>query len=478
MSVHIAVDIGSSAVKMIVARVQPGGPVFCHEIYRFITPRCRTDDLLCWDLPLLLEQIKLGIGRAVSAFGPVDSLGFDSFGVDYVLLDEKGDCCAPCVSYRDKSHLAMAEVGKTEQRRLFAMTGGYFPVIGSIHRLRHQLRMSPGLRRHINSVLTLADYFAWCFTGRLCIERSGASTLLLLDTRNGAWSPPALAYAGLTLGQMPPLVDPGDVLGPLRPELAALPGLDATRVVAACSHDTGNITASCFQLSDAPQWFLSCGTWALYGVEHDRAQMGDGAFAAGLTNECAAPRRVQTLYNLPGMWPVQRLKAELAPDEQEAVLIGRASHSTYRAAIDFGDGHLLSGDNFRQEVDLQCRRQGVPLPADIDEYTRLALNSLCDSVARAALALRGITGYPLTPLLLVGGGSRSDWLAQQLANYLQQPVARGAGDATSLGNLYYQLRGCYGAAFDFPPPAAVALFQPSGADAGSFELNREPFNER
>ncbi|TCL05449.1 rhamnulokinase [Sodalis ligni] len=478
MSIHIAVDIGSSAVKMVAARVQPGGPVFCDEIYRFITPQRRTDNLLCWDLPLLLEQIKIGIGRAVAAFGPVDSIGFDSFGVDYVLLDEKGECCAPCISYRDKSHLAMAEISKTELCRLFAMTGGYFPIIGSIHRLRHQLRVSPLLHRRINSVLTLADYVAWCFSGRLCIERSGASTLLLLDTRNGTWSLPALAYAGLTIEQMPPLVDPGDVLGTLRPELAAQPGLAATLVVAPCSHDTGNITASCFRLSDEPQWFLSCGSWALYGIEHDRAQMGDDAFAAGLTNECAASHRVQTLYNLPGMWPVQRLKVELAPNEQDAVLIGRANQSTYRAAIDFSDEHLLSGDNFRYEVDQQCRRQCVPLPAGVDDYIRLALNSLCDGVARAAKALRSITGYPLTPLLLVGGGSRSDWLTQQLANFLQQPVARGAGDATSLGNLYYQLRGCYGTAFDFPPPAAVTLFQPSGAEAESFGLSRESFNER
>lgn len=478
MSVHVAVDIGSSGVKMIAARARPGEPVACDEIYRFVTPQCRTDDFLCWDLDRLLEQINHGIDRAVAAFGPLDSLGFDSFGVDYVLLDENGECCAPCISYRDPSHLAADDVPERVQRRLFAMTGGYFPVIGSVHRLRHQLLRAPWLKARIHSVLTLADYVAWRFTGRLCIERSGASTLLLLDTRNGQWSQQALSYAGLALEQMPPLVDPGDVLGSLRPELAARPGLANTRVVAVCSHDTGNITASRFSMAEGPLWFLSCGTWALYGVEHGNAQMSDAAFAAGLTNECAAPRRVQTLYNLPGMWPVQRLKAELAPTEPDEVLIQRASQCSYRAAIDFSDAHLLSGDNFRQKVDLQCQKQGVPQPAGVEEYIRLAINSLCDSVARAAAALREITGYPLTPLLLVGGGSRSDWLAQQLANYLRQPVARGSGDATSLGNLYYQLRGCYGAASDFPPPATVTLFKPSEADAGHFELNRESFHER
>ncbi|HEX2316752.1 MAG TPA: rhamnulokinase family protein [Thermomonospora sp.] len=434
MNTFAAVDLGASSGRVMTGRVGEG-TLELTEVRRFPNRPVRAGGTLHWNILGLYGEILEGLRAA----GPdLASVGIDSWAVDYGLLDHTGALLSNPVHYRDTRtdgvmDRVRAELGDT---LLYEISGLQFLPFNTIY----QLVAARAELDRAQTLLMIPDLLAYWLTGRIGAERTNASTTGLLDVRTLTWSAPLLDRLGLPERLFPEPCEPGDVIGPLRPDVAADTGLSRDLpVTAVASHDTASAVVAV--PADGERFaYISCGTWSLVGVELPDPVIGEAGRAANFTNEAGVDGTVRYLRNVMGLWLLQEsLRAWGSPD-LPALLEAAAEVPAFRAVVDPDAPEFLPPGDMPARIAAHCRATGQRPPETPAETVRCVLDSLALG-HRAALrrALR-LSGREADVIHLVGGGSRNALLCQLTADACGLPVVAGPVEATALGNVLVQAR--------------------------------------
>jgi rhamnulokinase len=428
-----AVDIGASGGR-VVAGVVADGRVTLHVVHRFPNGVALRDGHLRWDFTGLYREVLTGLRALAAGFGEVVSLGIDTWAVDYGLLAEDGTLLAEPVAYRDgRTADAVKRVHeRVSPEALYAVNGLQFLPFTTLYQLEAE-RSSPLWDRAAHVVL-LPDLLAYWLTGELRTEVTNASTTGLLDVRTRTWAPELAA--GVPFPPFPPLQEPGEVRGLLRPEVARATGLPRTTPVTTVgSHDTASAVVAL--PADGSRFaYVSSGTWSLAGVELPGPVVSDRARELNFTNEGGVDGRIRFLRNVGGLWLLQESLREWPGLDLPDLLAQAEALPSGGPTVDVDDPAFIAPDDMPQRI-AAAATGPLRTPA---ETVRCILDSLAVAYARTVDQAVTLTGREVDVIHIVGGGSRNDLLCRLTANLSGRHVTAGPVEATALGNILIQAR--------------------------------------
>ncbi|HEY5788948.1 MAG TPA: rhamnulokinase family protein [Microlunatus sp.] len=438
-----AIDIGASSGR-VVAGIVRDGSIDIEVVHRFANRLQTVDGHLCWNITGLYAEVLTGLAELASRYRGVVSIGIDTWAVDYGLLDAEGRLLGEPIAYRDdRTEAVISEVdGTISRERQYAISGLQFLPFNTIYQLAAEQR-SDRWPRTTHAVL-LPDLLAYWLTGELRTEITNASTTGLLDARSRCWSTEAFTALGIPVDLLPPLIEPGETVGVISPEVADRTGLPATTsVVAVGSHDTASAVVA-VPAAGRDIAYVSSGTWSLVGLELDQPVITDASRAANFTNEGGVDGRVRFLRNVGGLWLLQECLRDWSADGQESdlgVLLQAASLLPAGGpVIDVDDEGFIAPDEMPARIRAACRAAGQAVPADQAGVVRCVLDSLAIAYARTVEQAEQLTGRSASTIHIVGGGSQNALLCQLTADRARRPVLAGPTEATALGNVVVQAR--------------------------------------
>ncbi|MFJ3674038.1 rhamnulokinase family protein [Streptomyces sp. NPDC090106] len=433
MKSYAAVDLGASSGRVMVGRVGPDS-LELTEAHRFANRPVRLPEGLRWDVLALYGGVLDGLRAA----GQVDSIGIDSWAVDYGLLDADGALLANPVHYRDNRTEGIAEKvwATVPPQELYAATGLQYAPFNTLYQLIAAKEQLASARR----LLLIPDLLTYWLTGEQGTELTNASTTQLIDARTRTWSHDVAARLGIDLDLFAPLRQPGDPAGVLRAEVLDETGLTGpVPVTAVGSHDTASAVAA-VPASGARFAYISTGTWSLAGLELDSPVLTDESRTANFTNELGLDGTVRYLRNIMGLWLLQECVRDWGEPELGALLLDAAKAPALRSVVDAGDAAFLAPGRMPERIAEACRASGQPVPETRAEITRCILDSLALAHRRAIEDAQRLAGQPVDVVHVVGGGTRNALLCQLTADACGLPVVAGPTEAAALGNVLVQAR--------------------------------------
>jgi rhamnulokinase len=428
-----AVDLGASGGRVMAGRIDSSG-ITVGDVHRFPNEPVVVDRTLCWDIGRLYGEVLRGLG-ALGRTYDLASAGIDSWGVDYGLLDERGELLGDPVHYRDRRTEGVRLAG-ISTGELYAVTGIQYLPFNTIY----QLAATSSLDR-ARTMLLIPDLLGYWLTGVPGAELTNASTTALLDVRTRQWSDSVISRAGLPAGLFPPLRQPGTPIGPVLPGVSARHGLPAGLTVTAVgSHDTASAVVA-VPASGADFAYISSGTWSLVGMELDSPVLTD----PGFTNEAGVDGTVRYLRNVMGLWLLQESLRAWPGLPLDALLAEAAGLPELRYVIDPDDPVFLPAGTAPSQdmpgrIASWLRSRGSAEPDHPAEVVRCVLDSLALAYRRAVESVQSLTGRAVSVVHVVGGGSRNELLCQLTADACGLPVIAGPAEATALGNMLVQAR--------------------------------------
>ncbi|MFE0922443.1 rhamnulokinase family protein [Streptomyces nigra] len=432
---YAAVDLGASSGRIMVGRVGPGS-LELTEAHRFPNRPVRVPEGLRWDVLGLYAGVLDGLRAA----GPVDSVGIDSWAVDYGLLDADGALLGNPVHYRDARTDGVARtVWETVPAdELYAATGLQYAPFNTLYQLaaaRNSVQLVQAER-----LLLIPDLMAYWLTGEQGTELTNASTTQLIDPRTRDWAYGVADRLGVDLSLFAPLRSPGDPAGLLRAEVLEETGLTGpVPVTAVGSHDTASAVAAV--PAEGERFAYICtGTWSLAGLELRAPVLTEESRAANFTNELGLDGTVRYLRNIMGLWLLQECLRAWGDPELDGLLREAARVPALRSVVDAGDAAFLAPGRMPERIAGACRASGQPVPETPAEITRCILDSLALAHRRAVLDAQHLAGHPVDVVHVVGGGARNALLCRLTADACGLPVVAGPAEAAALGNVLVQAR--------------------------------------
>lgn len=437
----LAVDLGAESGRVIAGNLER-----FEVVHRFGNIPVRTGDSLHWNILGLYEEIKAGI-RIGLGHDPV-SVGIDTWGVDYGLLDRSGALIGVPYHYRDArtDHTAGEVDCRIERRTLYEETGIQTMPFNTLYQLYAQRQRQSELLDGARRFLTLPDLLHYWLSGVAVNESTNASTTQLRNPRTATWSQRVLDLLGLPQSLFSEPVMPATEIGGLQPGVAAELGAPNLRVVLPPCHDTAAAVVATPMAAPDESVYISSGTWSLLGIECTQPIIGDLSFAHNFTNEGGADGGIRFLKNIMGLWIVQECRRQWAGqgnsyDYGELTAMAEAAGPA-QFTIDPDDERFykpgLIGDGMADRIAAWCRETGQAVPPTPGSVVRGVLESLARTYAAAVQHLTEITGARYRHIHVIGGGSQNRLLCQLTSDASGCEVHAGPGEATALGNLLLQ----------------------------------------
>lgn len=439
--VYLAADFGGGSGRVIAGWLEDG-KLTMEEIHRFGNRQVRLGDHVYWDFPALFEDMKAGLKKAASKGYEVESIGVDTWGVDFGLIDRDGQLLGNPVCYRDARTAGMTEklfetLNPTEH---YATTGIQVMEINTLAQLL-SIKGTAQLEA-AEHLLFMPDLFSYFLTGKATNEYCIASTSELLDAKRREWSWETIEALGLPKRIFGDIVMPGTVRGELRKDIAEETGLKDVKVIAVGSHDTASAVAAVPAIEgDGPVAFLSSGTWSLLGIELPEPILTEEARQAEFTNEGSVGGRIRFLQNITGLWILQRLMAEWKERGEEQTfgeLLPAAEQASISSIIPVADAAFTNPPSMEKAISDYCRQSNQPVPQTKGEFVRCLFQSLAKKYKDAIEGVNGLLPESLKRLHIIGGGSQNGLLNQFTADALGIPVWAGPVEATAMGNILVQ----------------------------------------
>ncbi len=470
---YLAVDLGAASGRVIAGRFD-GRRVALDDLHRFSNGPVSIGGSLRWNVLGLWQGISEGLARAaVRVEDDVASVGVDTWGVDYVLLDQADELLGMPYHYRDpRSQGMLAEAtARIPREMIFTETGLQFMEINTVYQLMAHHHHDPALLEAAHRLLLMPDFFHWCLCGSKVVEFTNATTTQLVHPLRRTWSESLIRGLRLPGHLFGDLVTPGTTLGTLRNDVAEATGLGKLAVVAPATHDTASAVAAVpTEHTGTPNWaYISSGTWSLIGVEVVEAVLTDQALHYNVTNEGGVDGTYRLLKNVMGLWLVQELKRSFAKsgrslDYDELTRLARKA-KPFGSLVDPDHEMFLSPTDMREAIQDYCRRTDQPAPSSPGEFVRCALESLALKYRVVLRQLEELTGVPVEAIHVVGGGSQNELLNRMTASACNRPVIAGPVEATALGNVLIQAR----AAGELGSLADVRAVSRASCDLTTFE---------
>ncbi|NJP40901.1 rhamnulokinase [Oscillospiraceae bacterium HV4-5-C5C] len=438
----LAFDFGASSGRAMLGRFD-GQKLSLEEIHRFANDPVKLGSTLYWDFLRQFYEIRQGLIKARLA-GNLDSLGIDTWGVDFGLLGADGRLLDQPVHYRDqRTDGAVQELaGLIPDAELYEQTGLQFLNFNTLYQLCYLRRRQPGLLDQAETALLIPDLFAYFLTGERFSEYTIASTTALLDPRTRDWNRDL--FRRLNLPELfPAIKQPGSYAAPLTRDLCRELDLPAAwPLIRTASHDTASAVAA-VPAEGEDFIYISSGTWSLMGIEAARPIINEDSRRLMFTNEGACNGRIRFLKNIMGLWLIQETRRQWIregqqlsyADMEEAALV----KPPFRSLIDPDDRLFATPGNLPERIRQRCRETGQPVPADTGAVVRCIYESLALKYRIVKEGLETVSRKHYRKLHVVGGGTKDGLLSQFTANATGLPVWAGPAEATAIGNMLVQL---------------------------------------
>lgn len=442
-ALYIAVDLGAGSGRVCLAGVAPG-ELLLEEVRRFRYPPSKSLGHLRWNLSQIFAEIKVGLrdagARARELGRQVLSIGVDSWGVDYGLINAAGELIEQPICYRDeRTRDTMNQVfSRLPSEEIFKRTGIQFLLFNTLFQLYEHERA--GIPETAVQLLLIPDLINFFLTGRAVTEYTNGTTTQFVNAESETWDWEMLERLELPAALLADIVPAGTDLGPIRSALAQELGLEGVRVNAPATHDTGSAVAGA-PLQEG--WaYISSGTWSLVGVERDRVLINAEVARENFTNEGGGFGTIRFLKNVMGLWILEACRKEwgasgLAVD-YDILLRPVEANSDGGVQIFPDDPRFLHPLSMLKAIAQQLAERDERLPRDAPAISRLILDSLALRYASVLSAIARLTNEKCKGVQILGGGSQNDYLNQATANATGLPVLAGPVEATVIGNVLVQ----------------------------------------
>ncbi len=433
---YLAIDIGASSGRHI-AYYKENDTWCSKEIHRFKNEIRSIDNHLYWDMDNLKDNIVLGLKKAKEMGFAVLSLGIDTFGVDYALLDENDNLIRDIYCYQDRANIESKKevIQDYSENRLFSITGTYPQYFNTIFQLRRDQKL--GYLVKTKTILFFASYLYFYLTGKKYNELSFASTSGLLEKEKADYSNELLSYLGLRKEQFAPFLSVGNEVGKLKDEIVKEVGYQ-TKCVMTFTHDTA---ASCSGASiQKGELFLSSGTWSLLGVMDDCYHTDDVSFQNGFSNELNEEHQIRYLKNIVGMKLINQAKEEIDGNLDIVTVVKLAEEGKdYPYIFDASNSRYLSPKNMRNEIEEELSSKGYPLPKNSAELFFCIYHSLVVQYRKTIEDIEKQTGKRFDSICIFGGGNKNQLVNRMTEELTKKKVRLGPSEATSFGNVLGQI---------------------------------------
>lgn len=438
----LAFDFGASSGRAILGKFD-GKTIQLEEVHRFTNDPVTVNGTVFWDVLRLFHEVKQGILKAKQA-GGFDSIGVDTWGVDFGLIDKNGYLLENPIHYRDKRTDGMIELAcqKMDRDKIYDITGIQFIYFNTLFQLLSLRENRPELLERADKMLFMPDLFNYLLTGNMAAEYSIATTSQLVDLAAHEWSDEIFEKMRFPRDIVCPLVKPGTVVGKLSPALCEELGVPAVDVIAVCGHDTQSaVTAVPTDKKDFA--FISCGTWSLFGTELETPILNDKARALNVTNEGGYDYSTAFLKNICGLWLIQESRRQWMREGQEysyAQLEEMALQcEPFKCFIDPDADDFAPMGNMPERIRDFCRRTGQYVPETVGEVVRCIYESLALKYRHIFRGIEDCTEKKYPHINVVGGGTKDKLLCRMTADSCNTTVYAGPIEATVLGNIAVQL---------------------------------------
>ncbi len=438
----LALDFGASSGRAIVGDFD-GKKITLNEVHRFSNDPVILTGTIYWDVLRLFHDIKTGLLKAKKE-GNIKSIGIDTWGVDFGLLDKDGKLLDNPVHYRDKrTNNIMPEVfKKLDKKRFYEITGNQFMEINTVFQLAALQKQRPEILKQTQTLLLMPDLFNYFLSGKMSTEYTIASTTQLLDAKSKKWSSEIIENLNLPQKIFTDIVEPGTKIGNLNADICEELGLNPIDIIAVAGHDTQAAMAAVPTQEDE-FIFLSCGTWSLLGTELNEPIINEHSEKLNITNEGGCESKTSFLKNIIGLWLIQESRRQWIREGKEysfgelekmAVDVGYID-----AFIDTDAPEFVPSGNIPQRIKDYCKCTGQYVPKNEAEIVRVIDQSLAVKYRFALEQIEAAVGKKYKAINIIGGGIQSRLLCQLTSDVCNKEVIAGPVEATVMGNIALQL---------------------------------------
>lgn len=431
MRYYLAIDIGASSGRHILGCISDG-KIQLEEIYRFENGMKKVDGHLTWDVEELYSNVVAGIKECAKRGKIPYSVAIDTWGVDYVLLDDNLNELLPVYAYRDSRTDGVPQKVDSiiPRKKLYERTGIQTQNFNTIYQL--MCDKESGRLDKAAHILLMPEYLSYRLSGVIANEYTICSTGGLINAESKDWDHELIDMLGFDRKLFKPISESGTVLGNMKPDLAKEVGFD-TKIVLAAGHDTASAIAAI--PIDEGGMYISSGTWSLVGIENKVPVTTDAALNANLTNEGGVEYRYRFLKNIMGMWLFQNIRKELNKKYTYDEMMQMAMESKFTQTVDVTDSCFNAPDSM---IDAFKTKLGMP-ELEIGDLLSCVYHSLAASYKKCVEQIEQLSGNSIPSIQIVGGGSKDRYLNSLTSKYTGKPVYTGLTEATALGNLLVQI---------------------------------------
>ncbi len=466
MKYYLAVDIGASSGRHILAHMENGKMVL-EEMYRFVNGNVTRNGHLCWEFDRLFEAIVDGIKACADAGKAPVSMGIDTWGVDFVLLDAEDKVLGDTIAYRDSRTNGMDDIlaEMISPEDLYSRTGIQKQLYNSIYQLLAIKNEHPEYLEKAESFLMTPEYFNFLLTGVKKNEYTNATTGQLVNAHTRNWDYELIEKIGVPTKIFGELNMPKTSVGMLKPEIAERVGCQV-EVVLPATHDTGSAVLA-VPANDDDFVYLSSGTWSLMGIERKEPECSMKSMKYNFTNEGGFDYRFRYLKNIMGLWMLQSVRKEMSAGDKKysfPELIAMAKEADgFPSIVECNDQSFLAPESMTKAVQDYCANTSQPVPQTMGEVMVVIYNSLAKCYAETIEQLEEMSGRTYSRLHIVGGGCQDAFLNYKTKLATGKEVFAGPIEGTALGNLMVQMlkdgtfasleeaRVCVASSFDVKP---------------------------
>lgn len=435
---YLAVDIGASSGRHILCHMEEQKMVL-EEIYRFSNGMTEKNGHKVWDVKRLFDEIREGMRRCAERGKIPYSMGIDTWAVDYVLLDENDKVLGDVYAYRDSRTQEMDQKVYMciSEDVLYQKTGIQKQIFNTIYQLMAVKEKTPEIMKKATDMLMIPDYFHFLLTGNKVQEYTNATTTQLVDPVTKDWNRDLIEELGFRQEIFKKIRKPGYEVGELKKTIQEQVGFNC-KVVLPPTHDTASAVLAVPTQDDRPL-YISSGTWSLVGTELKEAECSIESMKRNLTNEGGYDYRFRYLKNIMGLWMIQSVKKEIAPDMGFGELCELAAGVDISSVFDANDERFLAPESMTQEIKNACRESGQEVPQTTAQIAAVIYQSLALCYANAIEEIESIMKRKFDRIHIVGGGANATYLNELAAKTTKKTIYAGPTEATAVGNIASQM---------------------------------------
>lgn len=438
----IACDFGSSGGKIFLSKFQ-NDKMTLEEIHRFSLNPIKINNYYYTNSIFMYSELLKGVKKVIEMGIQPNSLGINSWGVDYGYIDKNGELISNPINYRDTR--TINTIKKLEKiglgaKELYKITGISCMPFNTIMQIYEDLENRNDIIKNAKTLLFTPDLFAYFLTDNISAEYTIASTSQLMDINKKNWSEEIFEKINFDIKKMPDFINTGDKKGILKKEIADYLGCKPFEIIAVASHDTASAVLSA-PLKNENSAYLSCGSWSLLGVELEKPILTDEAFNNGFTNETGYNNTIRFLENINGLWIIQLLQKKYNISFNEMETLAKNNIET-KHRIDINNNRFYNPSDIEEEIINYYREtnQGIIEKKDRGIIISSVYNSLSDSYAKYIESLKNILQKDINYLHIVGGGSRDKLICKLTKDKTNIKAFAGPVECTAIGNILAQFK--------------------------------------